>query len=908
MRHVAHLGDARQWNFLFSTPKKDHGMALSAPAGFASSDLVFQENFAGTAPDSYWHSYITSNAANGWAWNSYGSGGSGPGGPYDADYDMPSQVSVTNGQLNLTAVQQTVSGMNQGVAQTFPITSGAVSSYGNFEFNGGYLQISMKAPSGDGAWPSLWLMPGKGAGTSGDNFEIDMQEGGYTGSGPANQAFSYHLHTPSGTFGGVVDSGIDLTAGFHTYGINWVPGQSITWYLDGKQMAQVTSAQVPIPNEPMQLIMSNQVANSNAAGWHTALDSSTPSSMQMQVNGIQLYQKAGSGDAVTGANVTAPTTPPVQPAVTQATASPATGTEHVGDTVSLTLGFNEAVTVTGTPTLSLNDGATATYVGGSGTNALNFRTTVASTDTSTSALAITGVNLPSGASIKDASGVAANLAGAVKTFSGLQISPSSTTPTTPPVQPAVTQATASPATGTEHVGDTVSLTLGFNEAVTVTGTPTLSLNDGATATYVGGSGTNALSFRTTVASTDTSTSALAITGVNLPSGASIKDASGVAANLSGAVKTFSGLQVDPVQPSVTQATASPATGTEHVGDTVSLTLGFNEAVTVTGTPTLSLNDGATATYVGGSGTNALNFRTTVASTDTSTSALAITGVNLPSGASIKDASGVAANLSGAVKTFSGLQISPSSTAPTTPTPPTTPPSIAPVLTIADPTLWVSGQGGTVDLGVKVTTTDPNDVVTVNMTGMPRYETITDNLDGRTFRGNNITLTAAQVDSGLTLQSNYKGGGHPVATLTLTATAKDPVTGAVATASPQTIAVTDPRPTATTATSPQTVTPTHPHHAPATSPASLASQGSALPNEDKDLVAGAAKTLAPQNIAMEDHLLATGATTSSLANQSFALLSQYLAGNSDRADPGQIVASLSNGANWNQDSFLTRPQH
>ena len=43
----------------------------------------------------------------------------------------------------------------------------------------------------------------------------------------------------------------------------------------------------------------------------------------------------------------------------------------------------------------------ATYVGGSGTSALTFSTTVASTDTNTSALAITGVNLPSGASIKD---------------------------------------------------------------------------------------------------------------------------------------------------------------------------------------------------------------------------------------------------------------------------------------------------------------------------------------------------------------------------------------------------------------------------------------------------------------------------------------------------------------------------
>ncbi|TJV07441.1 MAG: glycoside hydrolase family 16 protein [Mesorhizobium sp.] len=726
-------------------------MALSAPAGFASSDLVFEETFSGTALDSDWHTYITSNAANGWAWNSYGSGGSGPGGAYDADYDMPSQVSVSNGLLDLTAIKQPISGMNQGTAQTFPITSGAVSSYGNFEFNGGYLQISMKAPSGDGAWPGLWLMPGKGAGTSGDNFEIDMQEGGYTGSGPANQAFSYHLHTPSGEFGGVVDTGIDLTAGFHTYGINWVPGESITWYLDGKQMAQVTSAQVPIPNEPMELIMSNQVANSNAAGWHTALDSSTPSSMQMLVDGVQLYQRAGSGDTVTGANVTPST------------------------------------------------------------------------------------------------------------------SSSTQTPPAPTIQPAVTQVTASPGTGIEHAGDAITMTVAFNKAVTVTGTPALSLNDGGTASYVSGSGTNALTFRTTVASTDKDTSALAVTGVNLPSGASIKDASGVAANLSGAMKTFSGLQIDPVLPAVTQATASPGTGTEHVGDTVTLTLGFNEAVAVSGTPTLSLNNGATATYVGGSGTSALNFRTTVASTDTDISALGIAGVNLPNGASIKDASGVAANLAGAVKTFSGLQVATSSTAPTIPTAPTaptnpitptTPSSTAPVLTIADSTLKVNGGGGTVDLGVEVTTTDPNDVVTVNITGLPRYETITDKLDGKTFRGGNITLTAAQVDSGLTLQSNYGGWDQPVATLKLTATAKDPATGAVATASPQTMTITDPRPAATTA----------------------------------------------------DHRHATGTATASLASHSFALLNQYLAGHSGRADHGQIVASLSNGANWNQDLYLTRPHH
>src|SRR5258708_22700847 len=98
-------------------------------------------------------------------------------------------------------------------------------------------------------------------------------------------------------------------------------------------------------------------------------------------------------------------------------------------------------------------------------------------------------------------------------------------------------------------------------------------------------------FRTTVASTDTTTSALAITGVNLPSGASIKDSSGVAANLSGAVKTFTGLQIDPpVTPAVTQATSSPHTSTHHSPDTLTLPLLLNEAMTVSGAPTLPPTD------------------------------------------------------------------------------------------------------------------------------------------------------------------------------------------------------------------------------------------------------------------------------------------------------------------------------
>jgi len=472
----------------------------------------------------------------------------------------------------------------------------------------------------------------------------------------------------------------------------------------------------------------------------------------------------------------------------------------------------------------------------------------------------------------------------------------------PATTPSVTQVVASPTSGIENVGKTITLTLDLNEAVTVTGTPTLTLNDGGIATYKSGSGTSALTFSYTVGATDTNTSALAVTAVNLPGGASVKDAAGTAADLSGAVKTLSGVQIDTTTPAVTQVVASPTSGIENVGKTITLTLDLNEAVTVTGTPTLTLNDGDTATYVSGSGTSALTFRTTVASTDTSTSALAITGVNLANGASIKDASGAAANLSGAVKTFSGLQVATSSTSPSTPS---TPSSIAPVLTVADSTLSVTGRGGTVDLGVNVTTTDPNDAVTVNITGLPKYETITDKLDGQTFGGKNITLTAAQVDSGLTLQSNYRGGGHPVATLTLTATANDPSTGAITTSAPQTITVTDPRPATT---SPQTISVTNPTPATGTTAGFLANQGFALLQQHLDPITSAVATSAPPTITVTDHPPATGTTTASLASQSFALLNQYLAGNSGRVDPGQIVAAVSQGAGWGQESFLTRPQH
>ena len=79
------------------------------------------------------------------------------------------------------------------------------------------------------------------------------------------------------------------------------------------------------------------------------------------------------------------------------------GDLNAGHVVTLTVTLSEAVTVAGgTPMLVLNNGATASYVGGSGTDALTFSYTVAAGQ-DTGDLAVSSFDL-NGATVQGASG------------------------------------------------------------------------------------------------------------------------------------------------------------------------------------------------------------------------------------------------------------------------------------------------------------------------------------------------------------------------------------------------------------------------------------------------------------------------------------------------------------------------
>jgi hypothetical protein len=223
------------------------------------------------------------------------------------------------------------------------------------------------------------------------------------------------------------------------------------------------------------------------------------------------------------------------------------GDLNAGHVVTLTITVSEPVNVTGTPTLSLNDGGTATYAGntftynsnGAPVSVLTFHYTVGAGQNAAS-LAITGVNLPGGATIKDGGGSAVGMTGALTTLNGLQIDTTT---------PAISSIVESPSSGDLNVGKTVTLRLGFSETVTVAGgTPTLTLNDGGIAIYTRGSGTSALTFSYTVAAGQ-NTSALKATAVNR-NGATIQNGAGTAARLSLTGLTQTGPQIDTTTPAI----------------------------------------------------------------------------------------------------------------------------------------------------------------------------------------------------------------------------------------------------------------------------------------------------------------------------------------------------------------------
>jgi beta-glucanase (GH16 family) len=193
---------------------------------------VFDSEFNGSSLD-------TSQWSTGW----FGSGITQPVNSYEQECYDPAQMSVANGELDLTAITkaENCGGINR------PYASGIVTTDGLFSFTYGYIEARIWLPGSVSIadWPAFWA--------DGQNWPIDGEIDVLEGLGGKA---CVHFHNPAGGPGACASG--TFTGGWHTFAADWEPG-SITFYYDGTEIWQDTSG---ITSAPMYLILNLALDNS----------------------------------------------------------------------------------------------------------------------------------------------------------------------------------------------------------------------------------------------------------------------------------------------------------------------------------------------------------------------------------------------------------------------------------------------------------------------------------------------------------------------------------------------------------------------------------------------------------------------------------------------------------------------
>jgi len=165
-----------------------------------------------------------------------------------------------------------------------PYLSGVITSYDSFQFTYGYVEARAKVPFGQGYWSAFWLL---NAFYVDLRPEIDIME--HIGHDRDVVFHTYHYFDSEGNLRSTESmqtSGIDFTSEFHTYAVEWKPGQLI-FYIDGIERRTVTDPNISA--QDMYII-----ANTALGGWWPGSpDDSTVFPSKFEIDYIRAYQKTG---------------------------------------------------------------------------------------------------------------------------------------------------------------------------------------------------------------------------------------------------------------------------------------------------------------------------------------------------------------------------------------------------------------------------------------------------------------------------------------------------------------------------------------------------------------------------------------------------------------------------------------
>ncbi len=232
--------------------------------------MVFDDEFNG-------NSLNTSKWNYNYPWGTYHNG--------EANMNS-SEVTVANGVLNLQAENKRTiwnpwgfwsNDFNEYIPLDY--TSGTINTDGKESWHYGYFEGRFKMPSAQSTWPAFWMLQ-NGWPPELDIFEV--QHSRY------NDYYTYHYSGSSApaSFGGVFNNGTDLSAGWHTYGVEWTPSH-LSYYVDNQLVHSFYDPSAISQMQNMYLLIDLQVG-----GW-----AGTPNAadypQKLQCDWVRVWQIGG---------------------------------------------------------------------------------------------------------------------------------------------------------------------------------------------------------------------------------------------------------------------------------------------------------------------------------------------------------------------------------------------------------------------------------------------------------------------------------------------------------------------------------------------------------------------------------------------------------------------------------------
>ncbi len=211
---------------------------------------------------------------------------------------------VADGNLLLTAQP---SGANQPKLQNKPFWSGLLTTETTHQQQYGYFEIRARMPKpGPGLWSAFWLLAGHKQWPP----EIDILE--VSGKRAAELHTNFLTRTATGSVKGnglPINTGVDLSADFHTYGLRWT-ADDLTWYFDGTEVRRA-----PTPDDmhtPMYLLVNLAIGDpkDDPGGWIGLPDATTPFPACLAVDYLRCWTEEpvdADQPAVTFSNEASPT-------------------------------------------------------------------------------------------------------------------------------------------------------------------------------------------------------------------------------------------------------------------------------------------------------------------------------------------------------------------------------------------------------------------------------------------------------------------------------------------------------------------------------------------------------------------------------------------------------------------------